>query len=112
MTHFLSVCLLSLFLVCASAVNVSAQDFSQYERHLYVTAAGDTLPYRLLKPLNYKEGKKYPLVVLFPENAATTTKHSSSTEHTFSCKRQTVKIIPVSCWCRSAQKRPVGLVSP
>jgi predicted peptidase len=57
-------CLLPFFLLFAFHMKVSAQDFSLYEKHLHVAADGDTLPYRLLKPLDYQEGKKYPLVVL------------------------------------------------
>lgn len=38
-----------------------AQDTSLYERHLFVP--GNTLPYRLLLPLNYDPKKKYPLIL-------------------------------------------------
>lgn len=43
------------------ASSISAQ-IESYEKHSYVVA-GDTLNYRLLKPLKYKEGNSYPLVV-------------------------------------------------
>lgn len=35
-----------------------------YSYHTYISAQGDTLPYRSLKPYEIKEGKKYPLVLL------------------------------------------------
>lgn len=47
-------------LFCIS-FSASAQDLSQYEKHLYIKD-GDTLPYRLLLPKNYDPKKKYPLV--------------------------------------------------
>ncbi len=39
-----------------------AQDFSLFEKHLFISN-GDTLPYRLLLPVNYDATKKYPLVI-------------------------------------------------
>ena len=39
-----------------------AQNLNQYEKHLYVNK-GDTLPYRLLLPLNYNPGKLYPMIL-------------------------------------------------
>jgi len=39
-----------------------AQDFSQYEKHIYISK-GDTLRYRLLLPVNYNPGKMYPMVL-------------------------------------------------
>src|SRR5688572_28905205 len=39
-----------------------AQDKSLYQKHRYI-ASGDTLPYRLLLPVNYDPSKKYPLVL-------------------------------------------------
>jgi predicted peptidase len=41
---------------------VKAQNTSVYEKHLYVWGQ-DTLPYRLLLPLNYNAKKNYPLVL-------------------------------------------------
>ena len=41
---------------------VKAQNTSVYEKHLYVQGQ-DTLPYRLLLPLNYNAKKNYPLVL-------------------------------------------------
>ena len=38
------------------------QDLSLYEKQLFVDGA-DTLPCRILTPRNFKQGKKYPLVV-------------------------------------------------
>ncbi len=35
----------------------------RFEAHTFVNGAGDTLPYRLMKPLHYDPQKKYPLVV-------------------------------------------------
>lgn len=40
----------------------SAQDFPEFERHEYQTSS-DTLLYRLLKPKETTEGKRYPLVI-------------------------------------------------
>lgn len=40
----------------------NGQDFSKYEKHLYINK-GDTLPYRLLLPENYNPGKEYPMIL-------------------------------------------------
>ncbi|MFW6157302.1 MAG: phospholipase, partial [Balneolaceae bacterium] len=41
---------------------------SEFEARKYVNAEGDTLPYRLLLPSEFEEGKEYP-VVLFLHGA-------------------------------------------
>lgn len=41
--------------------SLHAQDLSQYEKKTFVSSRGDTLPYRILYPLNYDPAKKYPL---------------------------------------------------
>ncbi|MCF0063737.1 peptidase [Dyadobacter chenwenxiniae] len=43
--------------------NALAQPF---EKGSYISSRGDTLLYRLLKPVNYDPGKRYPLVVALP----------------------------------------------
>ncbi len=55
--HFLFI-----ILICSVNQMIIAQDYSLYEKHLYVKA-GDTLPYRLLLPENYNPAKKYPLIL-------------------------------------------------
>lgn len=50
---------LILFILSLSA---SSQDLSLFEKQLYVDGA-DTLPCRILTPVNFREGQKYPLVV-------------------------------------------------
>lgn len=47
-------------LVCGSYI-VQAQDKSQFKKEIYVSGS-DTLPYRILLPINYNASKKYPLV--------------------------------------------------
>jgi hypothetical protein len=43
------------------------QDLAKlFEAHAFVNSKGDTLLYRLLKPLDYDSTKKYPLVVSLP----------------------------------------------
>lgn len=37
-----------------------------FEPRVFVNSKGDTLRYRLLKPLNYDPGKRYPLVISLP----------------------------------------------
>ncbi|MBC8033126.1 MAG: prolyl oligopeptidase family serine peptidase [Chitinophagaceae bacterium] len=53
--------LLLIALIAFSMNMVQAQDKSLYEKHWFIQR-GDTLPYRLLLPLNYDSSKKYPLV--------------------------------------------------
>lgn len=50
---------LILFLLSLSA---SSQDLSLFEKQLYVDGE-DTLPCRILTPVNFRQGQKYPLVV-------------------------------------------------
>lgn len=50
---------LSLF---ANTYSLLAQDFSAYQKKLYI-ASSDTLPYRILLPQNYNPNKAYPLVL-------------------------------------------------
>src|ERR1041385_7272221 len=40
-----------------------AQDFRLFEKRTFITAKGDTLPYRILFPEGYDKSKKYPLVL-------------------------------------------------
>lgn len=42
--------------------NVTAQDYSEYQK-FWLVQNGDTLPYRILLPENYSPGKKYPLIL-------------------------------------------------
>ncbi|MBD0254345.1 MAG: dienelactone hydrolase family protein [Cytophagales bacterium] len=42
----------------------------RFEAHTYVSSRGDTLPYRLMKPMNYDPQKKYPLVVCLHHRGA------------------------------------------
>jgi predicted peptidase len=42
----------------------------RFEARIYVDAQGDTLPYRLMKPLNYNPFKKYPLMVCLHHGGA------------------------------------------
>ncbi|ACU02314.1 phospholipase/Carboxylesterase [Pedobacter heparinus DSM 2366] len=50
---------IAFILACQS---VKAQQISTYTKDVYVTSK-DSLPYRLLYPLNYNKNKKYPIVV-------------------------------------------------
>ncbi|MBC7888152.1 MAG: dienelactone hydrolase family protein [Ferruginibacter sp.] len=56
MKKILALCLIVIFYM-----PVLAQDLSLYEKHFFVSK-GDTLPYRLLLPVNYDAAKKYPLI--------------------------------------------------
>lgn len=58
MKHILLTSVIFLFLTAGTR----AQDTSLFENHHYIQN-GDTLPYRLLLPLNYDETKSYPLVL-------------------------------------------------
>lgn len=49
-----------LSLVCF-AFSIHAQDKSAYKKEIYISG-NDTLPYRILLPLNYDASKKYPLI--------------------------------------------------
>src|SRR5690242_15163695 len=52
--------LLLLLLISSAAF---AQDYSLFEKRTFITAKGDTLPYRILFPEGYDKSKKYPLVL-------------------------------------------------
>lgn len=54
--------LILVLLIALISKEMPAQDFSQYEKHLYINK-GDTLPYRLLLPQNYNPGKMYPMIL-------------------------------------------------
>ena len=55
------------FLLLAFCLTVSAsllaQDMSLYEKQFFISNE-DTLPCRILTPVNYKQGDKYPLVIV------------------------------------------------
>ena len=52
-----------LFVLLSIAFLVKAQDKSLYKKEIYVSGI-DTLPYRILLPLNYDASKKYPLILM------------------------------------------------
>lgn len=52
------------FLILVSLVTyLQAQDKSLYKKEIFVVNS-DTLPYRILLPLNYNASKKYPLILM------------------------------------------------
>ncbi|WP_106294752.1 dienelactone hydrolase family protein [Arcticibacter pallidicorallinus] len=52
---------LLILMLCLSATYLRAQDFSRYERTVFITE-GDTLPYRILFPESFNSSKKYPVI--------------------------------------------------
>ena len=65
---FMSKKILFVFVLVLAAFNTEAQDRTLYQRKIFVEGK-DTLPYRILYPLNYQPEKKYP-VVLFLHGSA------------------------------------------
>jgi predicted peptidase len=55
--------MLIIALLCAPGVCLWAQVEAAYEFRLFVGSAGDTLPYRILFPLDYDPGRAYPLLL-------------------------------------------------
>ncbi len=55
--------LLSLFLLMGIFSFLFGQDFSAFEKRIYLDTSGDTLPYRILYPKKYNPAKKYPFVL-------------------------------------------------
>jgi len=51
---------LTLFLLIFLYNNFYAQDFNLYEKQVFIPE-GDTLNYRILKPLNFDPNKQYPI---------------------------------------------------
>ena len=52
-----------LFLVMFWSLLGVAYGQTEFEKKVYVTASGDSLNYRLLRPEVEQDGKKYPLVL-------------------------------------------------
>jgi predicted peptidase len=53
---------LALILIFSSCIAYS-QDFNLFEKKIFISSKGDTIPYRILYPENYNKTKKYPLVL-------------------------------------------------
>lgn len=53
---------LFLLTLVVPALRLGAQDLSAYSKHHFIRGT-DTLPYRMLLPLNYNAAKQYPLVL-------------------------------------------------
>lgn len=53
--------IISLFLLLAPVLSAWSQE--TYQKEIHVSAKGDSLLYRLLRPMNEEAGKKYPLVL-------------------------------------------------
>ena len=51
---------LTLLLILFLCSNSYCQDFSLYEKQIFISE-GDTLNYRILKPLNHDPNKQYPV---------------------------------------------------
>ena len=49
-------------IICASSL-LYAQDKSLYKKEIFISGS-DTMPYRILLPLNYDASKKYPFILL------------------------------------------------
>jgi predicted peptidase len=54
--------LIIVIFLCAFKELVFAQDFTVYQKHVFIQGT-DSLPYRLLLPLNYDAKKNYPLIL-------------------------------------------------
>lgn len=52
------------FTLQISVLQLAAQDLSQYAKKTFISSRGDSLPYRILYPLNYDAGKSYPLILV------------------------------------------------
>jgi predicted peptidase len=55
--------LFALIVILAFPLFVSAQKYAAFDRGSYILK-GDTLPYRILFPLDFDPGKKYPLILV------------------------------------------------
>ena len=68
------------FLVILIASHSFGQDYSLYEKKLFISK-GDTMPYRLLLPENYDAAKKYPLILFMHGSGERGTNNTSQLIH-------------------------------
>jgi len=54
---------LTLLLFVLISGTLTAQDLTTYEKHVFTSIEGQSLPYRILFPENYDRTKKYPLIL-------------------------------------------------
>jgi predicted peptidase len=56
---------LSIFFILTTVIPVTAQDpdLNLFQKRSFISSLGDTLPYRILFPAHYEQGKKYPVVL-------------------------------------------------
>jgi predicted peptidase len=55
--------ILIFFIFCVLSFSLSAQNLSLYEKKKFVIE-NDTMPYRILLPVNFNPSKKYPLIIV------------------------------------------------
>ncbi len=67
-------------LLILGAKTLTAQDYSAYEKKLFISK-GDTMPYRLLLPENYEAGKKYPMIVFLHGSGEKGNNNSTQLSH-------------------------------
>ena len=91
---------LGLFLVLCLMTLVVRADELPLEKRVYKDEAGKSIPYRLLKPVNYDAGEKYPLVLFLHGAGERGTDNEAQLVH------------GVKAFVERAEKYPCFLVAP
>jgi predicted peptidase len=55
--------LLTFIVLLGFNASLQGQDVNLFEKRTFISAAGDTLPYRILYPKDYNRSQKYPLIL-------------------------------------------------
>jgi predicted peptidase len=93
---------LVLALTLTVAPMAHAKDDLPLEKHVYQDAAGNQLPYRLLKPVAIEEGKRYPLVLFL---------HGAGERGTDN-EKQLIHGVPQFAARSNREKYPCFLIAP
>jgi len=62
---YISICCMGAILLTAAASARGVDMLERFQSRIYKSKKYSSLPYRLLVPVNYNKGKKYPLVLFF-----------------------------------------------